>query len=240
MSIWIFLPALALVSGILASIYLLVEWYKHKERLRFPLLWAIALFLMYWFQLPVILNNSGKVVTATNFNLFFAITLPIVWIAIFLVYLGSLSVLGFNLKRSQKTIIAIWFLAALLFFGYNFIINEGVISSYAFPIVGNIVFYLPLHLLIIAAFFRRFFQPLHGKKLIFFFGSLAIVGASVLGIIRNFIILKSVLAYPPQFWYLVLTSQKVFFALQTSSIILLVLGFFLLHHWHYKSVNVQV
>lgn len=239
MNVWVVFPTLAFVSGIVASGYFLVEWYKHKERLRFSLLWAVGLFLMYWFQLPVILTNSGRVITVTDFNFFFAITLPVVWVAIFLVYMGSLSVLGFSLKRGQKICLGVWFLAAALFFVYHFVVLRGVISTYSLPLVGNLVLYMPLHVMIIFIFLRKLMQPISGRTAGLLTGAAGVMGASILGIARNFIITRSVLIYPPEFWYVVLTEQKAFFLLQTASIILLVLGFFFLHRWYCKLHNVK-
>ena len=64
------LPMTALALGILMSAYLLREWFWHERRRHFLALWATALFLMYWFQIPAILANLGVVVTISKFNLF--------------------------------------------------------------------------------------------------------------------------------------------------------------------------
>src|SRR3989344_5323097 len=234
MNVWVLFPALALVSGLISSAYLLVSWYRDKERPRFLLLWAAGLFLMYWFQIPVILTNSGRAVTVTSFNLFFALTLPIVWIAIFCLFMGSIAVLGHRLKGRQKVAICAWFLAAVIFFAYHFITRKGVISTYSLPIVGNLIFYLPLYILIIATFLKKMVRFSFDTTWRFFLGAACVMSASILGIVRNFIVIKNILEFPPEFWFLVLTGQKIFFMLQTTSIILLVAGFTLLHRWYYK------
>lgn len=235
MNIWVFLPALALVLGVLSSLYLFVEWIRYKRRLQFPLFWSLALFLMYWFQIPVILSNSGKVITVTDFNLFFALTLPITFLALFLTYLGSVNALGLKLELKTKFFLYSWLLASVIFFSYHFILRKGIIQTYSLPLVGNIAFYLPSYLLIVFLFLRWFSRTQLPKTTYSVLGALAIMAASVLGIIRNFIIIKNVLAYPPQFWYIVLTSSKVFFILQTFSILLLVVGFFFFQRSYHKA-----
>ena len=84
----------ALVLGIIVSIYFVIWWWQHRDgRHALSLLyWAIALFLFYWFQVPAILAGFGRVVTVTDFNLFFTLTFPITFVALILVYVGILSI----------------------------------------------------------------------------------------------------------------------------------------------------
>jgi len=236
MSIWVLFPLFALALGALVSICLLVEWLRHGRRPWFLLLWALALFLMYWFQVPVILTNLGKVITVTDFNLFFALTLPTTFLALILIYLGVVEITRFQLKRQTKVLLFLWFLSSILFFAYQFIVNEGIIRTYAPPLVGNLVFYLPIRIFIIAILVRWLFGPAR-KTLLGYMGAAGVIGESVLGGVCNILILKNVLTYPPEFWYVVLSGLKIFFVLQTFSIIAVALGFFFLHRMYYGTRN---
>ncbi len=236
MNIWVIFPALAFILGIIASIYLFVEWLRHGKRPWFLLLWSLALFLMYWFQIPVILTNLGRVITVTSFNLFFAITLPITFLALILMYLGVAEITGLQINRNKKTILFLWFMFSLLFFAWQFIVNEGIIKTHALPLVGNIVFYIPLRLLIIVASARWLMKP-ESQTTFGIIGATAVAGESIIGLIRNVLIIKNVLAYPPEYWYIVLSGLKIFFLLQTLSILLLVAGFFFLHLSYYRTRN---
>lgn len=228
-------PLAALALGVIVSIYLFVKWLRHeKERPKFLLLWSLALFLMYWFQVPLALSLLGKAIVLTDFNLYFALTLPITFLSLIFVYIGLLEVLGKRLGKTAKLMFWVWFLSAVVFFGYYFISNEGVIRTYSMPLVGNIVFYLPIRGLIIFILFRHYLKS-EGKTLCFAVGAILIGGESIIGIIRNFFVVKTVLSYPPAFWYVAMSSLKIFFILRTSSVIFLSLGFLALHRSSCKS-----
>jgi hypothetical protein len=221
-------PGLAFVLGLLVSAYLFIEWLRHNRRPWFLLYWALALFLMYWFQVPVILTNLGKTIVQSDFNFFFAITLPITFVALVFVYWGALNIIGIQVSKKIKLLFLAWFLFALAFFVQQFVVQGGVIQEYSLPLVGNIGFYLPIRLLIIFVLARWLWQA-SNKTIYGVLGASAIIGESVLGLTRNFLIVKNVLAYPPEFWYVVLAGLDIFFILQTASIILLAIGFFFFH-----------
>ena len=221
-------PGLAFLLGLIASVYLFIEWLRHGRRPRFLLYWAIGLFLMYWFQVPVILTNLGKVIIQSDFNFFFALIFPITFVALVLIYWGALDAIGIRLRPKIKMLFFAWFLFALAFFIQQFIVQEGVIQEYALPLVGNIAFYLPIRMLIILTLAWWLWKS-RNKTIYGILGASAIIGESVLGLTRNFLIVKNVLAYPPEFWYVVLAGLDIFFILQTASIILLSMGLFFFH-----------
>ena len=227
-------PSFALALGILASVYLLKEWFRHERRWRFLALWAAALFLMYWFQIPAILANLGVVVTVSKFNFFFALTLPVTFLALIFIYLGILDALEINIKKAVKILLGAWFFSAALFFGYNFIASGGVIQTDSVPLAGKLAIYLPLRLLIIAtlAWWLWRARPL---TLFGVLGAAGVIGESMLGIIRNLLVVKTVLAYPPSFWYIAMTSLQSFFILQTASVILAAVGFYFLHRMYFRA-----
>ena len=236
MSISVLFPIVALALGVLVSVYLFVDWLRHGRRPRFLLCWALALFLMYWFQVPVILTNLGKVITVTDFNFFFALTLPVTFLALMLIFLGVVEFIGLRLRTGTKIALFLWFLSSVLFFAYQFILNEGIIKTYAMPLAGNLAFYLPLRIVIIAVLVRWLFGPAP-KALFEVIGVCRIMGESALGIVRNLLVLETILAYPPEFWYLALTELRIFFILQTFSVIAVALGFFFFHRIHYRARN---
>lgn len=235
----ILLPSLALALGVATSTYFLAYWWRHRDggHTRSLLLWAIALFLFYWFQLPAIFVGLGKVITLTDFNLFFSLTFPITLLALILIYLGILQMAGIRLSRPKKIFFFVYFALAVLFFSYYFISRKGIIEDYALPLVGNIAFYLPMRLLIIFTIakitLRTEFGNAYGTL-----GAAVIISEGILGLIRNFIVIKTVLAYPPHFWYMAFSGSKFFFITQTISVIFLAFGFYLLHlsyHHLYSS-----
>ncbi|MBI1956850.1 MAG: hypothetical protein HYS44_00095 [Candidatus Niyogibacteria bacterium] len=235
----IILPALALTLGVLTSVYFVVQWWRQRDgrRERALLLWALALFLMYWFQVPAILSGLGKTITVTDFNLFFALTFPITFLALIFIYIGILQISGIRLGKKQMLALSAWFLAAILFFAYQFIVNKGVIQTYLLPLMGNL-FYIFIRALIVFTVIRLLIRP-EMQTRVGILGAAAIVTESILGLARNFFIIDQVLTYPPQFWYLAIASSQFFFVTQTLSIILLVFGFYFLHRLYRGSPEIH-
>ncbi|MBI4084977.1 MAG: hypothetical protein HY432_00515 [Candidatus Liptonbacteria bacterium] len=233
----IILPSLALTLGVSASVYFFAYWWRHRDdkHSRALLFWAIGLFLMYWFQVPAILTGLGKVITVTDFNLFFTLTLPITFLALIFFLLGIFEISGFDIRRKFKIFLFLWFGVAILFFAYYFIINGGAILTYFLPLGGNIIFYIPLRLIIIATAARIIFRS-KLRTAAGIAGVVCVIGESVLGLARNFFIIDNVLKYPPQFWYVVIAQSKFFFITQTLSIIILVFGFYFLHLAYHRLV----
>lgn len=221
-------PGLAFVLGLIVSTFLFTEWLHHGRRPWFLFYWGLALFLMYWFQVPVVLTNLGQVIVQSDFNFFFSITLPITFVALILIYWGVLDIAQIRLTRRLTIAFLVWFLFAVAFFAQQFIAQGGVIQTYALPLVGNFGFYLPIRTLIIVTLLWWLWKA-HDKTMFGVLGASAVIAESVLGLTRNFLIVKNVLAYPPEFWYIVLAGLDIFFILQTASIILLAVGFVFFH-----------
>lgn len=233
----IFLPATALLLGVLLSAIFFIEWLRHQKfSRRFLLYWALGLFFMYWFQVPAILAKAGKVITVTDFNLFFTLSFPITLLALIFFYLGILDILKIRMSQWAKVVFWIWFSSAFLFFGYHFIIQGGIISTYSLPLAGNIIFYLPIRTLIILTL-ARWFLTVPRLTLWGVLGAVGIAGESVLGLLRNFLIIKNVLIYPPSMWYRVLSDLQIFFILQSLSVIVLVFGFYFFYRMYLDPVR---
>jgi len=189
---------------------------------------------MFWFQVPLILTSMGRVVTVTDFNFFFAITFPITFLALILVYAGICDILGIHFKPRTNKLFIGWFVFAVLFFSYHFIVNAGIIKTYALPLGGNIFFYPLIRTLIILTLLKWLVRP-GVKTAVGVMGAMILVAESVIGLYRNFLVVKTVLAYPPAFWYLAMAELKIFFTLQTVSVILLAAGFFFLHRMYCRT-----
>ncbi len=190
-------------------------------------------FLMYWFQVPAILIGLGKTITVTDFNLFFALTLPITFLALILVYVGILQIADFAVSRRRKVFLFSWFALAILFFAYYFVSQRGIINTYALPLVGNIAFYFVIRVLILAAAVRLAFRSeLQNSAGII--GISGLVIEAVLGLMRNVFIVWQVLHYPPQFWYVVISGSRFFFVTQAMSVILLSCSFLALHYAYHR------
>ena len=235
----ILLPVLALTLGVATSVYFTVLWWQCRgssEHAKGLLFWAIGLFLMFWFQVPAILIGFGKTITVTDFNFFFALTFPITFLALILFYFGILRISWVSLSMKSKNLFFGWLGLAIFFFSYQFIVNKGIISTYLLPLGGNILFYLPVRLIIVFAVIKLLSQPgIRTPSGIF--GVICILGEMALGAARNIFVIKNVLRYPPQFWYIVLSGSKFFFTTQTLSVILLTLGFFFLHRAFHRQLK---
>ena len=231
----IILSGLALTLGILTSVYFVVCWWRDpsKPHARALLFWAFSLFLMYWFQIPAILFSIRKVIVVSDFNLFFALTFPITFLAFIFIYLGILQIFEIQTERGKNFFTWSWFIFAIFFFTYHFIARKGVIETYSFPIVGNLLFYVPIRMLIIFITVRWFIK-LKSRNIYSILGTGGIVMESALGLLRNFFVIKNTLIYPPQLWYFVIGSSRFFFITQTISIVLLVIGFYFLHLYYHR------
>lgn len=183
---------------------------------------------MYWFQVPAILTGLGKTITVTGFNLFFTLTFPITFLALAMFYLGILLISGKKLSARKEIFFLVWFAAATLFFAYFFITRGGVIDTYIMPLAGNILLYLPIRLLIIFAAIRLLFHA-EIRSVCGIIGVAGVAGESILGLMRNLFVVKTVLVYPSSFWYVALSNSRFFFVTQAASIIFLAVGFYFLH-----------
>lgn len=207
------------------SAYLLVKWLRHPQRPRFLLFWALSLFLMYWFEVPLILGVLGKVVTVTSFNLFFAMMLPVTFLALVLLYRGTLELLEIRWTKKANTLFFFWFLAAVVFFGYVFTIGGGIIRTYALTLGGTLMFFVPIRALIILTLTKWLWRA-RDKTISGILGASAIIAESVFGIISNLLIVRNIMVYPPEFWYLALISLKIFFMLRMVNVVLIAFGYF--------------
>ena len=225
----------SLTLAFLVSVLLFLSWIKHKKRRpRFLIFWAIGLLLMYAFQIPIILSNLGMEITVTDFNSFFTLAFPITFLSLILIYLGVVEVSKQRIKTRAKVVMSLWFLSSIIFFTYHFIVRGGIIETHSLTVVGNLVFYLPIRVLIIATLLRWFVKST-SKTLLLYLGTFGVILESLLGLFRNLLFLKNILVYPPEYWYLALSGLKVFFLTQILGIISIAIGFFFLYRVYHKE-----
>lgn len=218
-----------LTLGVVIGLYLLLEWFRHGRQYKFPLYWAIGLFLFYWFQIPFILANAGVRFTVTDFNLFYALTLPTIFGGLMLIYLGILSILQPPNAKKIKFWLSVWFVACILFFFYYLVIKGGVIDNHSSVFVVNLLFFVPARLLILFALFKWLRLQSWQKTKATILGIVLMISWAVMGIAGNVFAIKRLLAYPPQFWFIALTEFKLMFLLQSVSMLLLIIGFLFVH-----------
>ena len=216
-----------LVIGVIGGLYLFIHWLRHRKH-KFSLLWAIGLFLLYWFQVPFILANAGVRFTVTNFNLFYSITLPLVFLGTILIYLGILSVSPFKNQKRVNLYLFLWFVLSALVFAYYFIFQVGY-STRLFQFGPTLVFFLPLYLLILSALWRWYRRQDFSKTKSTSIGLIAITLSILLKIGGSLIAISRMLAYPPEFWFIALTDFDTLFFLEALNTLLLLTGFFLVH-----------
>src|SRR3989344_4401053 len=151
----IFVFSIAVLTlGVVVGFYLILEWFRHGRRHHFPLFWAIGLFLFYWFQIPFILANAGVRFTVTDFNLFYALTLPTIFGGLMLIYLGVLSILQPPNAKKIKFWLSVWSMACILFFFYYLVIKGGIIDNHSSVFIVNLLFFVPARLLILLVLWK--------------------------------------------------------------------------------------
>lgn len=218
-----------LIVGTLGSLYLLYEWLKHKRRHKFYVFWSVGLFILYLFQIPFILVNSGFHLTVTDFNAFYSVAFPLTFLGLILIYLGIRSVSPPRNPKRLKLYLFFWFVLSLLVFSFYFIVRSGYVEDYTIQFLVIFLFFIPtyfLNLFALSRWFKR--KDLHKTKLASF-GIIIMMLGIFSGLLQAIIAIPKILAYPPQFWFLALTEFKLLFFLQSLGVLLLLFGFLLVH-----------
>lgn len=223
------LPSLALVAGICSGGYLLWWSWLHRgtPHARAAILWATALFLMFWGQIPAILIGFGEVIVVNDFNLFFALTFPATLLALVFLYAGVRRIAGRPISQTTQRMLVGWFIVALAYFMVTFVVRGGVIESYASLIIG-VAFFMLLRLYIIKGIWGMIrSEEIRGRDGML--GAGLLITEAFVGLSRNVALIDSFLSRPPQYWYVGLARSPIFFIAMTASIVLLVAGFYYLH-----------
>ena len=223
----LWLSVLVLLYGLIGGAHLLYEWYKHGHNKRPILYFAVAMLGLYLFVTPIILTNAGISAVFSKFNLFFALAFPLNFYARLLICSAIFILAHQELYVKWRPYLFAWALVAAVYYGYIFWGSDPI--SGRWPIVISIsLFHLPLHALTLAllVYWIRYGIRTMGLKAIF---GLALIALGVaVAILRCFLFIEALLNYPTYFWFLVYSSG-VLFVTEIVYVLLLLVGFFLMH-----------
>lgn len=200
-----------------------------------PFFWGIGLFFLYWSLIPYILGNAGFRFTLTDFNAFYSLAFPATFGGLILVYLGILTISPLkNQKRINRLAVA-WFVLCLLVFSFYFLMKGGEQTGRLPLFISTFLFFLPLRLLTLFAIWKWTTNPVLRDGQRTRIGIILVAGWGIIGVINQLLVTGKVLMYPPQFWYLALVDFKELFFLQSVSMLMLSVGFFLVHRRYFRS-----
>lgn len=233
----VYFSSATLILGIVIGCYFLFEWLLHKRRYKLPLFWAIGLFFLYWFLVPYILGNAGFRFTLTDFNVFYSFAFPVTFGGLILVYLGILTISPFKNQKRINRLLTMWFVLCLLVFSFYFLVRGGEQTGRSPLFITTFLFFLPLRLLILFAVWKLMTSRALRDGQRTRTGIALVAGWGIIGIIGQFLAIWKVLLYPPQFWYLALVDFKELFLLQSVSMLMLSVGFFLVHRRYFRGAR---
>ena len=228
---------LTLALGVLGGLYFFIKWLVHHQKHQFYILWAVGLFLLYLFQMPFILANAKLSFVISDFNVFFILMFLATFLALALIYLGILSASTGVINKKLITFLFYWFFLSGLLVALYFFIDHGIGSTYIPQILVVFLFFIPIYLITLIALWR-WLRSGGGKKLFSInLGIAMLMISSILGLLEVFLALQKIIHYPPQFWFIALMSFDLLFLLQDIGIILLLVGFCLIHTYCGKNNN---
>lgn len=223
----LFFSLAALVLALVGSVDLLSDWLFHKRRFKFMLYFGAGLFLLFWYKLPGILAGFGYVITLKNFGVFFAVSFSASLWGYYLIFLGIASVVPV-VSRGTRRKISWWFFPAVAVF-WAYFLNFFGFGDFIPIWVLVILFYLPIQLVILAAFLKWVRLENDVRTAMSSAGLTLLTLATLFLLVASFLYLYRLAVYPPQFWFIAATSTVVMSVLQSAGMILMVLGFFAVH-----------
>ncbi len=228
MNPYFFIILVVLILGLAGSFYGFAEWAHHGFKSKTIFFWSAGLICLNWYQLPTLMALSGQYVVLSDFNILFAVALPVSFLGFELIYLGSRFMYSAVRMRTIFFILG-WFAASLAFYGLFY--SSPEFQNY-WPLVGsNLLFYAPVFLAnLIAAIkiFRKIpaLNSPNGTKLKI--GAGAYMIASAMGLARSAFSLSFGLLHPPQFAALRFLAPP-FIMAQAIGLIFFLITFALLH-----------
>lgn len=219
--------ASSLILGVMAGIYLFYIWLRDNRKHSFVILWALALFIFYWFKVPTILLSTGLTVTLADYSLFLIVSLSAFFLAHVFIYFGIHSILPLEKQKKINRYILYWSTLLVLFLVFHLFDIGGFARV---PIwISNVLFYMPLQAIVLHSLIRW-----HRSKdiLVSRVGSIGVklmMGAFVLLIVTSFIYVYQILTYGQGLWFVAVTSSYFNSFLQSLSVILLLAGMVMVH-----------
>ncbi|MDE2226367.1 MAG: hypothetical protein KGJ89_00180 [Patescibacteria group bacterium] len=223
------LSASVLAIGVIACFFFFIEWLKHKHH-KFLLYWSLGFLGIYWFQIPAILFHAGASFTLSDFNLFYSISFPLAFIGLVAIYKGIRSV-GFLKPGWIKNYhLWIWMILSLAVFGTYVYLFGSAPDNYVIEFLVVFLFFLPVYFLNMYGLiqWKRDWKAVATKTINA--GIVLMFVGLLIGLSENFLALRQILMYPPQFWFLAVASSRVMYLLQSVGMVFMITGFFFTHH----------
>ncbi len=208
--------------------FLLFEWFRHQRKYAFMLAWALGLFLLDWFQIPTALFGARKQIVYSQFNVLFSVSIPLSFLGFLLIYLGIRAVTHAPLKKIVYAWFFLWFLAALLFYGLQYQDAHPIESQLG--LLASMAFFLvPVQVLNFSALRAGYKKKDWLASKPARWGLVLLMGSVVVSLARYTFYIVKVILYPPEFALLLIRSSRFYLATQMLGIVLLVVGFLLIH-----------
>lgn len=229
-----YLSLITVMGGLFGGIIFLVLWLRNRER-PFSLFVSLGMFLPSLFEAPFILANWGIQLAVTDYNLFYAITIPLAFAGTVLLYVGLWFIAQ---KPDFKTLMyatAAWVFVCVLAANYVFLARGGIMTNHFFHLASILLFLLPIHLLLL----KLALQLIREKVA---FESDSALGFTVIAVSFVFMIAGDVisiphtLSYPPWLWFIAASTFDELFLLKITNTIILLVGFLLIHK-NYRRVS---
>jgi hypothetical protein len=227
-----------LTAGILSGLYLFYHWWRHKEH-KLALYWAAGLFLQYWFQVPAILANARIHLILSDFNLFYSIAFPLLFLGTILIYCGILSVVPPKNTKKTTVFLAAWVLLSFLIFGYYFILMKGHATNRITLFIPSIFFFLPLYGLILAALWRWNAIQDYAKTKFTVIGLFLIAISFLMKTIGHFMVLYRIWSYPIELWFMALVNFNAIYLMESFSTLLLITAFLLINETYRGTADIN-
>ncbi len=120
---------------------------------------------------------------------------------------------------------------ALLVYLASLFTSSEAQSNFVLVIVTNLLFFIPMRLLILLSAWQ-WHQQLDSKVRIGHFGLLFLMGWALAGILNHALLLPRLLAYPQQFWFVAYVNYQLLYFVEVISIPMLLLDLLLLRFSH--------
>jgi translocator protein len=226
---------LVLAIGVAACVYFLIEWFAHGGH-HFLLFWAFGFLALYWFQIPTVLANAGVGFALPDFNLFYTISFPLGFLGLLAIYFGIRSAWPAGSADAVEYRIVLAWLAVALALLWGYLAAGSAVATHLLASIVILFFFAPAGLLVLTAL-RKWYKVLPAETGIAArAGIVTMAVAVVVGFIQGFLLYARILSYPPAFWFVAISNFSFAFVLQAFGLLLLLLGFFLVHH-DYRKVR---
>lgn len=231
-----FFGLFALTMGLLCSIYFFYEWVRHYRKQNYLLLWSISLALFYVFLIPFIQIKFSEIIILTDWTNFFIPTVPFIFLGWVLIYWTITQIKSSVTDRKSarlKVFLLFWVLASFIFYFFRFSSTE---NGKLLSIIGLLIFFITIHVFILSALWKLFKTERWQKNMRVNAGIIFIASAIIISIVRYLFLLNSLMRLPGDFWFLSIASFDFVFILRSVVVILLTIGFVLIHkHYLLKS-----